>query len=45
MFSATGYIGEFILDQILENKDSFGRIAIFTSPGSAEAKIKRLSEL
>jgi uncharacterized protein YbjT (DUF2867 family) len=45
LFGATGYIGEFILDHILEAKDSFGRIAIFTSPGTAEAKAKRLGGL
>jgi hypothetical protein len=45
LFGATGYIGEFILDHIIEAKDYFGRIAIFTSPGTAEAKAQRLSGL
>lgn len=31
LFGATGYIGAYILEQLIAAKGSFGRIAIFTS--------------
>ncbi|TVY47790.1 Isoflavone reductase-like protein [Lachnellula occidentalis] len=45
IFGATGYIGAYILREILKNKDSFGRIAIITSPGTAENKSEQLQNL
>jgi len=47
IFGATGYIGTHITQQIIKSKDSFGRIAIFTSPNTVENKadvIKGLKE-
>lgn len=38
IFGATGYIGTYIVDQIIANKESFGRIAVFTSPSTVEKK-------
>ncbi|TVY82112.1 Isoflavone reductase-like protein [Lachnellula suecica] len=38
VFGATGYIGTHIINKIIKNKESFGRIAIFTSPGTVENK-------
>lgn len=38
VFGATGYIGTYIIDQIVKAKSSFGRIAIFTSPNTVEKK-------
>ncbi|KAF8847595.1 putative isoflavone reductase like protein [Acephala macrosclerotiorum] len=38
LFGATGYIGAYILEQINEGKENFGRIAIFTSPEIAIKK-------
>jgi uncharacterized protein YbjT (DUF2867 family) len=38
LFGATGYIGTYITEQIVENKSSFGRIVVFTSPSTAEKK-------
>ena len=45
ILGATGYIGAYILDQIIKAKDSFGSVAIFTSPATAEKKSKELDEL
>lgn len=45
IIGATGWIGTYIADQILKAKDSFGRIVIFTSSGTAENKPQVLSEL
>ncbi len=45
ILGATGYIGVYIVEEIIKAKDSFGRIAIFTSPNSAEKKSKQLDEL
>ena len=38
ILGATGVIGKFITEQIVAAKSHFGRIAIFTSPGTVEAK-------
>ncbi|KAF4637395.1 hypothetical protein G7Y89_g695 [Cudoniella acicularis] len=38
LFGATGYIGVFIIQKIIENKTSFGKIAIFTSPSTVQKK-------
>jgi uncharacterized protein YbjT (DUF2867 family) len=45
ILGATGYIGVYIVDSIIKAKDSFGRIAIFTSPSTAENKPQKLEEL
>jgi uncharacterized protein YbjT (DUF2867 family) len=45
ILGATGYIGVYIVDSIIKAKDSFGRIAIFTSPSTAENKPEKLDEL
>ncbi|KUJ17785.1 putative isoflavone reductase like protein [Mollisia scopiformis] len=38
LFGATGYIGEYILKRLLQEKAKFGRIAIFTSANTASRK-------
>lgn len=38
LFGATGYIGAYILNQLVVAKDNFGRIAIFTSTDTALKK-------
>lgn len=45
MLGGTGYIGSYILDQIVKAKDAFGNIAIFTSPGTAAQKAELLDSL
>lgn len=45
VFGATGYIGSYIIDQIVKAKNSFGRIAIFTSPNTVEKKPDVISQL
>lgn len=45
IIGATGLIGTHILAQILLAKSSFGRIAIFTSPSTAENKADVLANL
>ncbi|KGO38899.1 hypothetical protein PEX1_093700 [Penicillium expansum] len=45
LFGATGNIGSFILDAILPERSQFGRIAIFTSPHTAETKVSQLNKL
>ena len=45
MFGATGYIGAYIIEAIVKAKASFGRIAIITSPGTAENKATKLEKL
>ena len=45
VIGATGYIGSYILEQIILAKDSFDRIAIFTSPNTAETKAELLAGL
>jgi nucleoside-diphosphate-sugar epimerase len=38
LFGATGVIGIYILQALIESKASFEKIGIFTSPGTAENK-------
>ncbi|KAJ5408528.1 hypothetical protein N7509_002411 [Penicillium cosmopolitanum] len=45
LFGATGQIGSFILEAILTTRDSFGRVAIFTSARTAETKSAYLEKL
>jgi uncharacterized protein YbjT (DUF2867 family) len=45
LLGATGYIGTYILEQIIIAKESFGRIAIFTSPATAQNKAELLEKL
>ncbi len=45
MFGATGYIGVYILEAIIKAKASFGRVAILTSPGTAERKAEHIQNL
>lgn len=45
LFGAAGQIGTFILDAILSARGKFNRIAIFTSPHTAETKASHLKKL
>jgi len=45
IIGATGYIGTYITEQIVLAKESFGRIAIFTSPSTSEKKPQVLDKL
>jgi hypothetical protein len=45
IFGATGTIGSFILDAILPVRAQFNRVAIFTSPHTAETKAEHLAKL
>ncbi|KAE9369092.1 NAD(P)-binding protein [Stipitochalara longipes BDJ] len=45
LIGATGYIGSYILEEIIKAKESFGKIAIFTSPKTAETKAEKLEKL
>lgn len=45
IFGSTGYIGTHITEQIVKNKSSFGRIAIFTSPSTLENKASVIEAL
>jgi nucleoside-diphosphate-sugar epimerase len=45
ILGATGYIGTYITEQIVKSKDHFGRIAIFTSPKTAQSKAQTLDKL
>jgi len=45
IFGATGYIGTYITAAIISSKSSFDRIAIFTSPSTAESKAQLLDDL
>ncbi|KAJ6074904.1 uncharacterized protein N7446_002681 [Penicillium canescens] len=45
LFGATGTIGSFILDAILPVRAQFNRVAIFTSPHTAETKAAHLEKL
>ncbi|GAB1212283.1 hypothetical protein ATERTT37_001417 [Aspergillus terreus] len=45
MFGATGAIGQFIIDAIVAAKDSFGRIAVFTSPNTVATKSEQIEAL
>lgn len=45
LFGATGQIGSFILEAILSARNSFDRVAIFTSARTAETKLAYLEKL
>ncbi|KAF2000364.1 NAD(P)-binding protein [Amniculicola lignicola CBS 123094] len=45
LFGATGVIGKDILNALVDDKASFEKIGIFTSPGTAEKKAGALAEL
>ena len=45
LLGATGNIGIHILEAIIQAKESFGRIAILTSPGTVKSKEKLLGKL
>jgi uncharacterized protein YbjT (DUF2867 family) len=45
LLGATGYIGTDILEQVIKAKESFGRIAILTSPSTAQNKAEVLAKL
>lgn len=45
LLGATGQIGSFILTAILSARTQFGRVAIFTSPRTAETKAAYLETL
>lgn len=45
LFGATGTIGTYILEGILSARSQFDRVAIFTSPNTAETKKAHLENL
>ncbi|EHK99763.1 putative Isoflavone reductase like protein [Glarea lozoyensis 74030] len=45
LFGATGYIGTYITEQIVANKSSFGKIALFTSANTVEKKTDVINKL
>src|SRR6266480_2327524 len=45
VFGATGTIGRYIVEALIENKTSFGKIAVFTSPQSATEKRQAFAKL
>lgn len=45
LFGATGVIGKFIVQALVDDKASFEKIGIFTSPGTAEKKKSDLDAL
>jgi uncharacterized protein YbjT (DUF2867 family) len=45
VFGATGTIGRYLVDALIENKSSFGKIAVFTSPQSAIEKPQVFAKL
>lgn len=45
LFGATGLIGSFILEAILNNRSSFNRIVVFTSPSTNDKKQATLESL
>ncbi|KIW60602.1 hypothetical protein PV05_00808 [Exophiala xenobiotica] len=45
IFGATGLIGKYITQAIVENKDKFDRIAIFTSHGTVQTKADQIDTL
>lgn len=42
---ATGLVGSRITEAIVKNKDSFERVAIFTSPSTAQTKAELIEKL
>jgi uncharacterized protein YbjT (DUF2867 family) len=45
LFGATGVIGKYILEQLIEANPAFEKIGIFTSPGTVEKKSEDLEKL
>lgn len=45
ILGGTGYIGKYILEQIIQAKASFNQIVIFTSSSTAESKGQALTKL
>ncbi|KAF9890866.1 hypothetical protein FE257_005442 [Aspergillus nanangensis] len=45
MFGATGAIGNYIIKAIINSKDAFGRIAVFTSANTVASKVKEIDAL
>jgi FlaA1/EpsC-like NDP-sugar epimerase len=45
LFGATGVIGKFILEQLIDANPAFEKIGIFTSPGTAQNKGEDLAKL
>jgi uncharacterized protein YbjT (DUF2867 family) len=45
VFGATGAIGSYIIAAIVNAKDSFGRIAVFTSPNTLSTKATEINAL
>lgn len=45
MFGATGAIGKFIIQSLIDEKQSFGRIAIFTSQNTVDTKSEAIQRL
>jgi uncharacterized protein YbjT (DUF2867 family) len=45
VFGATGTIGRYIVEALIENKNSFEKIAVFTSPQSATEKLQLFTKL
>ena len=45
VFGVTGVIGRYLVDALIENKSSFGKIAAFTSPQSAIEKPEVFAKL
>lgn len=45
LFGALGFIGVYITDAIVQSRDKFGRIVVFTSPSTVENKSAKLDEL
>jgi uncharacterized protein YbjT (DUF2867 family) len=45
LFGATGVIGKFILQQLIDASPAFEKIGIFTSPGTAQNKGEELAKL
>jgi uncharacterized protein YbjT (DUF2867 family) len=45
VFGATGAIGTYIIAAIVNAKDSFGRIAVFTSPNTLSTKATEINAL
>lgn len=45
LFGATGLIGKFILEAILNNRSRFNRVAVFTSPSTLDRKKDAIESL
>lgn len=45
VFGATGVIGKYIITALVENKDTFDAIGVFTSPETLQNKQKEIDSL